>query len=229
MKDLGFTPNRRGGMVKEVRQTLRVSIESGWGNPPVRWLMLAALFAGGVSIYGFYALQPYLLQLYGNPNAFAVASLSAAIVAGTQMLAGVLVPHLGRGFRRRSGALIVTYLTSTLCLLALGLTRNFALAVALVVIWGLSFALGMPIRQTYINGIIPSQQRATVLSFDNLMSSAGGVAGQPALGRVADVYGYARSYLVCAAIQVVALPFLMLARREKAASDEIGKAETANQ
>ena len=141
MKDLGFTPNRRGGMVKEVRQTLRVSIESGWGNPPVRWLMLAALFAGGVSIYGFYALQPYLLQLYGNPNAFAVASLSAAIVAGTQMLAGVLVPHLGRGFRRRSGALIATYLTSTLCLLALGLNRNFALAVALVVIWGLSFAL----------------------------------------------------------------------------------------
>ena len=229
MKDLGFTPNRRGGMVKEVRQTLRVSIESGWGNPPVRWLMLAALFAGGVSIYGFYALQPYLLQLYGNPNAFAVASLSAAIVAGTQMLAGVLVPHLGRVFRRRSGALIATYLTSSLCLLALGLTRNIALAVALVVIWGLSFALGMPIRQTYINGIIPSQQRATVLSFDNLMSSAGGVAGQPALGRVADVYGYARSYLVCAAIQLVALPFLMLARREKAASDEIGKAETANQ
>jgi MFS family permease len=87
----------------------------------------------------------------------------------------------------------------------------------------------MPIRQTYINRIIPSQQRATVLSFDSLMSSAGGVAAQPALGRVADLYGYARSYVVCAAIQVLALPFLMLARREKAASDEIGKAETANQ
>ncbi len=97
MKDLGFTPNRRGGMVKEVRQTLSgLDRRADGGNPPVRWLMLAAVFAGGVSIYGFYALQPYLLQLYGNPNAFAVASLSAAIVAGTQMLAGVLVPRLGR-------------------------------------------------------------------------------------------------------------------------------------
>ena len=56
----------------------------------------------------------------------------------------------------------------------------------LLVIWGLSFAIEMPIRQTYINGIIPSQQRATVLSFDSLMSSAGGVVAQPALGRVAD-------------------------------------------
>ena len=132
-----------------------------------------ALLQAESTFYGFYALQPYLLQLYGNPDAFAVASLSAAIMAGAQMLAGVLMRGFGRGFRRRSGALIATYLTSTMCLLALGLNRNFALAVALVVIWGLSFALGMPIRQTYINGIIPSQQRATVLSFDNLMSSAG--------------------------------------------------------
>ena len=53
----------------------------------------------------------------------------------------------------------------------------------------------MPIRQAYLNGIIPSQQRATVLSFDNLMASAGGVVAQPALGRVADVWGYPSAYV----------------------------------
>ncbi len=70
--------------------------------------------------------------------------------------------------------------------------------------------------------MIPSGQRATVLSFDSLMGSAGGVVAQPALGRVADVSGYAASYLVSAAIQVLALPFIFLARREKAPSDPIG-------
>jgi MFS family permease len=29
----------------------------------VRWIMLAAPFTGGVTIYAFYAMQPYLLQL----------------------------------------------------------------------------------------------------------------------------------------------------------------------
>jgi MFS family permease len=222
MKDLGFTPRRRKGMAREVRQILQVSIDSGWRNPPVRWLMLAALFAGGASIYGFYALQPYLLQLYGNPRAFGVAALSAAIVAGTQMLAGLLVPHVGRLFRRRTETLIAAYLIGGLCMLGLGFTSSFPVAVALVVIWGLTFALGMPVRQTYINRIIPGEQRATVLSFDSLMSSAGGVAAQPLLGRVADLQGYPRSYIVTAAIQLIALPFLILARREKAASDEIG-------
>jgi hypothetical protein len=78
-----------------------------------------------------------------------------------------------------------------------------------------------------LNGLIPSEQRATVLSFDNLMGSAGGVATQPALGRVADVFGYPFSYLVSAAIQVAALPFLVLARRENEPSDRIEEPETA--
>jgi len=219
MKDLGFTPKRRSGVVTEVRKILKASIDNGWRNPPVRWLMVAALFAGGVNIYAFYALQPYLLQLYGNPRAFGVAGLAASIVAGTQMLAGLLVPRLRGLIHRRTHALIAMYLIGAACLAGLGLTSSFPVAVGLLVIWGLTFSVGMPIRQTYINGIIPTEQRATVLSFDSLMSSAGGVVSQPALGRVADLWGYARSYVACAAIQFVAVPFLIMARREKAESD----------
>ena len=63
-----------------------------------------------------------------------------------------------------------------------------------------------------------------MLSFDSLMGSAGGVVAQPALGRVADVSGYGASYLVSAGIQVLALPFVLLARREKAPSDPISDA-----
>jgi MFS family permease len=87
--------------------------------------------------------------------------------------------------------------------------------------WGLTFSASVPIRQAYLNGIIPSQQRATVLSFDNLMASAGGVAAQPALGRAADVWGYPSAYVLSAVIQLAAVPFLALARRENASSDRI--------
>ena len=221
MKDLGFTPKRSRGLVSEVRSILEQSIDSGWRNPPVRWLMLAALFAGGVTGYAFYALQPYLLQLYGDPHAFGVAGLAASIVAGTQMLAGLLAPHLRRLFRRRTEALVAMYLAGACCLAGLGLTSSFPVAVGLLVVWGFAFSVGMPLRQTYINGIIPTEQRATVLSLDMLMSSAGGVVAQPALGRVADVSGYPLSYVISGAIQSVALPFLVLARRENAKSDVI--------
>ena len=71
---------------------VRASLDIGWRNPPVRWLMLAGLCAGGVSIFAFYALQPYLLELYGDRGAFGIAGLAAAIVAGSQMVAGLIVP-----------------------------------------------------------------------------------------------------------------------------------------
>jgi len=219
MKDLGFTPDRSKGPLVEIRRVLRESLDSGWRNPPVRWLMLAAFCAGGVDIFAFYALQPYLLELYGDPGAFGIAGLAAAIVAGTEMIAGLMVPRLRRLFTHRTHALIVTSLIGTACLGLLGWTSNFAVAIGLLVVWGLTFSIGMPIRQAYINGIIPSQQRATVLSFDSLMGSAGGVIAQPALGRVADVSGYAAAYVVSAGIQLTALPFLFLARRERASSD----------
>ncbi len=76
-------------------------------------------------------------------------------------------------------------------------------------------------RQAYLNGLIPSSQRATVLSFDSMMGSVGGVIAQPALGRVADIGGYGAAYLVSAGIQVLAIPFVLLARRENASSDPI--------
>jgi MFS family permease len=219
MKDLGFTPDRSRGPLSEVRRVVRASLEYGWWNPPVRRLMLAGLGAGGVSMFAFYALQPYLLELYGDRKAFAVAGLAAAIVAGSQMVAGVVVPRVRRLFHRRTDALIAAYSVGLVCLALMGMTASFGVAIALLVVWALTFSIEMPIRQAYLNGIIPSEQRATVLSFDNLTASAGGVVAQPALGRASDLWGYPAAYVISAGIQLAALPFLVLARRAKAASD----------
>ena len=108
MRDLGFTPRRGRSPTAEVPPgPARRPSEYGWRRPPVRWLMLEALFTGGVGIYVFYALQPYLLQLWGDPRAYSVAGLVAAIVAGSQMLGGLAAPRLRRLFHRRTSALLL--------------------------------------------------------------------------------------------------------------------------
>jgi MFS family permease len=225
MRDLGFTPRRGDGTIAEVRAVVRGSINGGWRNPPVRWLMLAAPFSGGVGIFAFYAFQPYLLQLYGDPTAYGIAGLAAAVVAGAQIIGGLTVPQARRLFRRRTDAVITAGVITVVVLALVGLTANFWVAIVLMTLWALVFAIEGPLRQAFINGVIPTEQRATVLSFDNLMSSAGGVVLQPALGRTADVYGYGASYVVSAAISALAIPFLLLARRERAPSDPIAESE----
>jgi MFS family permease len=220
MRDLGFSPARGIKLTTQVRQIVRASIDNGLRNPPVRWIMLAAPFTGGVIYYAFYAMQPYLLELYGDPTAFGIAGLAAAIVAGAQIVGGLLVNKIRRLFVHRTHALLIATGVSVLILAGVGLTRSFVVAVGLIVIWAMMFSMSTPLRQAYLNGLIPSEQRATVLSFDALMGSIGGVA-QPLLGRVADVSGYAASYLVSAGIQALALPFLYLAHREHSSSDVI--------
>jgi MFS family permease len=108
---------------------------------------------------------------------------------------------------------------SALILALLGVVGSFWLALFLLVLWGLIFAADMPIRQAYLNDMIPSQQRATVLSFDSLMGSSGGVVIQPVLGKTADAYSYATSFVVGSVFQLLAVPFLVRSRREGAPAD----------
>lgn len=221
MKDIGFTPQPRGDPVGAVRNVLRGSIDGGFRNRPVRWLMLAAPFTAGTGIFVFYASQPYLLQLYGDPTAYSIAGLAAAILAGVQIVAGLVVPWVRRLFRRRTDALIVSSVLGIAILAVLGQQPGFVVALLLLAAWAFNGALTMPMRQAFMNGIIPSEQRATVLSFDSLMGSGGGVVAQPVLGRVADLSGYGASLVVSAAIETLALPFVLLARGERAPSDPI--------
>ena len=158
--------------------------------------MVEALAMGGVGIYAFYALQPYLLELYGDPEAYQIAGLVAAIVAGAQILGGVAAPRIRQRFHRRTSALIVIAVLNVVTLGLIGLLENFWAVLGLIVVWGLLFAAAMPIRQAYLNGLIPSRQRATILSFDSLMGSCGWGLDAAVLGRAADVWGYAPSYLL---------------------------------
>lgn len=220
MRDVGFAPKKSTGTVKEMKTIFGASVDYGLRVPSVRWLMLASPFTAGVSIYAFYALQPYLLELAGDPEAYGIAGITAAIVAGAQIVGGIAAPRIRALFRLRTSALLFAVGVSSLTLVLIGLLDEFWFVVALIAVWGLLFAAAMPIRQSYMNGMIPSKQRATILSFDSMLGSSGGVVSQPVLGRAADVWGYGSSYLLGAGISAMALPFIYLSRRQKASADE---------
>ena len=231
MHDVGFTPEKSGRPLAEMKKIASNSIDYGWRVPAVKWLMVEALFTGGVGIYAFYALQPYLLELYGDPQAYQVAGLAAAIVAGAQIVGGWAAPRIRGLVQRRTSALLAMAVVSVVNLILIGTIESFWAVIGFTVIWALLFAATMPIRQTYINGMIPSRQRATILSFDSMMGSSGGVWAQPLLGRAADVWGYGTSYVLSAGIAAFAIPCLALSRRQNAPADslDVGDAQPAPQ
>jgi MFS family permease len=253
MRDLGFTPVPGKHPVKEMKHILRQSLDHGFKKRPIRWIMIAGLFSSGVSIYAFYAMQPYLLQLYGDKHAYGIAGLAAALVAGAQIVGGLLarrfyarnitaptedeaqvkasfvtslssfsiIPYIDRLFRKRTTVLLAGTVISALVLGLIGLVQSFWLAIVVLFVWGLMFAAMMPVREAYLNKLITSKHRATVLSFDSLFSSSGGVIAQPILGKVADVWSYPSSYVASGIVQALAIPFIWLAHNEKSQADKV--------
>jgi MFS family permease len=201
------------------REVLTQSIEHGLRRPAVRYVILSAPFAGGVGIYAFYALQPYLLQLYGDKTAYSIAGLAAAILSLAQVAGGVLAPRIRGLFARRTTTIIGASLLSVVALVLLGINSFFWLAIVLLVVWGFVFAVAGPVRQAYLNDMIPSKQRATVLSFDSLFGSLGGVFIQPALGRAADLWGYGTSLVIGGVVELIGVPILYASRRRRDPAD----------
>ena len=218
MKEIAFTPSNTR-LSTQIIELGRAAWSFGLENRSVRWTLLAAPFYIGTGIYGFYAAQPYLLQLYGDKRAIGIAGIAATVISGTQIAGGFAVPFIRRRFRRRTHILITSAALTVVTLALIGLIQNFYVVVALLILWAFASAAATPVRQAYLNSLIPSDKRATVLSFDSMVSSSGGVVFQPVLGWIADTVGYALSYVASAAIACVSLPFLIAARRENAPED----------
>lgn len=223
MKDLGFTPTKGKEPLKEMKKIFSSSLKYGFGNPPVRWLMLAAPFITGVNFYVVYALQPFLLKLFGDEKAYGVAGLVAATTAFSWIAGGLLASKVKNLFRKRTTTLLIGIFLTSIILVIAAFLNNFWLTFILIFIWGLIFSILSPIRQAYLNGNIQSAQRATVISFDSLMGSSGGIFIQPTLGKIADNSGYSSSFMAAAIFQAIAFPFTWLAKKENSKADVITK------
>jgi hypothetical protein len=78
-----------------------------------------------------------------------------------------------------------------------------------------------PVRQAYIHKVVPTQQRATVVSFDSMIANVGGIGGQGGLGYLTKVRDYSTGYIVGGAFTVLALPLFYLLRKVGEDADKI--------
>ncbi len=225
MHDLGYEPVKGKTISEEAREIVRSSIKHGLGNRPIRMFMLAAPFASGIGVWLFYAFQPYLLELFGDPDAVYLSGIAAAVFAVAQMIGGVAVPWVRRQFATRSSLLISQVFLSAVAIAGVGAAQwleipiGFWVATALLTLTALGWAISGPVQQALVNEIIPSKQRATVLSFSSLMGSAGGVVAQPALGRAADVYSLGTAYLISGVLMLFQAPFLWAVKKMRLPQD----------
>lgn len=222
MHDLGFSPRAiaLGKMPGEMKKVAQASIAFGWRKRSVRLIIVASFAQSLFMAWGFYAWQPYFLELLGQDAPW-VAGVVAALISLATMAGNSLVEWFTRFCGRRTTLLLWAAGIQTVAAIGAGLAGSFSLAVALyLVVMGATGVWG-PVKQAYLHQLVPSEQRATVISFDSLVASGGSVLGQTGLGRIAQGHSFGAGYVVGGLATTLAWPAVLFLRRRNDAADII--------
>jgi MFS family permease len=214
MHDIGFTARTTSlsAMPAEMGRVLDASLTYGWRSRSVRLLMLVSLVHGAFMMWGFYAWPPYFLELLGG-DAVWVAGVIAALTAAATIVGNGLVEFFTRFCGKRTTLLIAATVVMVAAATGVGLVGSFWPAVALLLVATAAQGVGTPVQQAYLHLVVPSAQRATVVSSVSLVSGVGGIGGQLGLGYVARAHSVAAGYVTGGLSILLALPPLLLLRR----------------
>lgn len=226
MKDIGF--ERRAVSVREypaeMRRIARAGLTYGWDRRSVRLIMIVTFLQYGVFYWVFYAWPPYLLDLLGR-DAVWMAGIVAGGIAGSMMVGNGLVEILARTCRKRTTLLIWAIALQGVLAVGIGLAPTFWVALPLLLVSTGAMGVVEPVRQAYLNQVIPSQERATVLSFNSMAGSLGGVGSQVGLGMVSQAFSIATAFVVSGAVTLSSLvPLGALRRLHEDADVIVGEA-----
>jgi MFS family permease len=222
MHDVGFTPRRLAfrDLPSEIAANARAGVAFGWSQRPIRFVMLASLVQMGFIAWAFYAAQPYLLDLLDS-NAIWVAGLVAAGIASSTIVGNQVVEVFSRYCGRRTTLLLAAGALETVAAVAVGVAGSFWIALPALLILTAGMGITSPVRQAYLHQLVPTEQRATVISFDSMVSGAGGVGGQVGLGALGQTRTVGSAFVVGGLATAAALPLLAAVRRIGGPQDRI--------
>ena len=206
MKDIGFEPRRVSirQYPSEMRRVARAGLTYGWNQRSVRLIMIVTFLQYGVFMWLFYAWPPYFLELLGY-DAVWVAGVVAGAIAASMMVGNAVVEVLARACGKRTTLLLWATGIQGIAAIAIGFTSSFWVALPLLLVVTGAMGVVMPVKQAYLNQIIPSKERATVLSLDSMSGSLGGVGSQLGLGAISQAFSIATGFVVGGIVTLFAL------------------------
>jgi MFS family permease len=220
MRDVGFQPQRVKLRAVPAAAT-RIGLDGvrfGWGHRSLRLLMVGGAIQGGFFFWAWYAWQPYFLELLGSDKVW-VAGVVAALLAISMMIGNAVVEVAMHWCGRRTTLFLWTGAVYTIALIGVGVVDAFLPALSLLLVGGVAMGIQMPVSQAFIHQVVPSEKRATVVSFGSMISGVGGAVGQTGLGALSDRRGFSAGYIIGGAVTLLALPLVWAVRRRGDTAD----------
>jgi MFS family permease len=222
MHDIGFTPRATTleALPDEVREVLHASVTFGWNRRSLRLLTLVFVFQSAFLSWGFYAWQPYFLELVGG-DAVWVAGVVSALIALATIAGNGLVEPLGRVVAKRSTLLFASTIALAAGAIGVGLANSFWPSLLSLLCAIAAMGVATPVQQAYVHEVVPPAERATVVSFISMVGSGGGIAGPIGLGYLSEARSVPAAYVVGGLTTLLGLPPIVRLRGLHEPADEI--------
>lgn len=217
MHDLGYKkkPLTIKRIPTEMKTIAAASVTYGVKNTATRYLMMINLVFSSFMMWGWYAWQPYFLDLYGNSEAIWLAGIISASLTIAMILGNLLMKPAKKIFKKRASILFLSYSLQTVLILIVGFTNSFMIAVGAFTLFAVTLGVVGPVKQGYLHDLIPSEQRATIISFHSLVGSTGSIFGQVGYGYLSEKVSISSGYIVGGFVSVIILPIVrLLAKKE---------------
>lgn len=220
MHDIGFQRRTVSlkTLPKEARDIASTGVRRGWNNKPLRMIMIGGAIQNGFFFWAWYAWQPYFLDLLER-DAVWVAGVVAALLSVAMIVGNSLVKFFTQFCGRRTTMLVWTSIAFGFGSIGIGVASNFFVALGFLLVAAVAMGVQMPVRQAFIHNMATSEERATIVSFDSMITGVGAVGGQAGLGIFSERQGYSVAYVLGGAITLAALPFVWAARRTNTDAD----------
>lgn len=199
------------GAVSQMVRVTKSSVTYGIKHKVVLWLIISSVLAT-------FAFQP--LNMYWSPRMNNLAGdkiwLMGWVWAGVSfamMMGSFLVKQLLKREKSYTWILILTVLILGIPIILISTSSVFGVVLLGFITYELGRGMLNPIQKAYLNKHIPSEQRATVLSFDSMMGRLGAALGLVILGFVAKNYSIQTSWFISGILLLFLVPIYLKANK----------------
>lgn len=201
------------GGLKRMRQVVNDSIFYGLKNKTVLWLVISSI----VTFFSFQALNMFWAPRFEELVGGRIYILGWIWVAFS--LAMLLGSYISKRYTEKSKnftpLMAFMVLVLALPIFIAAYSQIFYLVAGMFMVYEVGRGIDKPMKQAYLNRYIPSDKRATVLSFDSMMGRLGAAVGLIVMGWVVKHTSIQISWLLSALLMLTLIPIYLRVRHHE--------------
>jgi hypothetical protein len=190
-----------------IRKMVRLMKHSLHDHVEIKWLMIYSAIVSSSTLMMVWLTQAYWAEAQIPKMMFGgLWATMLCVGAGVSYYAHAIEEKLGR----KTSLILLAILPVTAYLL-LGLHIAFW-SITFIPLFYVTRGMNNPIMKSYINGLVSSEERASILSVQSLMGRLIFAVSGPIVGQIADAYSLQTALVTCgvffAALSGIAIIFL---------------------